>query len=142
MSKEIHYLAGTEGCGKTETLNRACQKILGLDPNSELTAVLKINGINVGISTHGDYPWEVKDSLKYFADKGCEVILIATRSKGGTKKAVESYKTTYDVYRIIKKGLENPKDQAACTRANQKVADELVAKTLSALGIPTEHINS
>lgn len=65
----------------------------GYNPNQDVKAIIDIpqsdgHMVKVGIESQGDPGSRQVDSINYFINKGCEIILVACRIKGTTKDAV------------------------------------------------------
>ena len=91
----------------------------------ELRIVIIIDGKRIGIESRGDKRTIVEESLETFAEVKCEVILCATRSRGGTCTAVEEFvkANRYKQDRIDK--VPEPVE-ALQDKANEKLARKLV----------------
>ncbi len=48
-----------------------------------------INGVTVGVCTPGDNQDVIKNNIRYFNENGCEIVVTASRSKGGGVKEIE-----------------------------------------------------
>ena len=67
----------------------------GYHPNKDIKAIIEIpqsdgHKVKVGIESQGDPGSRQVDSINYFINKGCEIILVACRVKGATKDKVLS----------------------------------------------------
>ncbi len=93
--KEIIALKGLERSGKTTSIRMAYDmlinrfssiKIIYVKPyKKDITAVLSINNIVIGIESQGDPNSRLKNSLERFSNEyRCNIILCATRTKGET----------------------------------------------------------
>ena len=69
------------------------EPINGYNPNEDIKAIIEIpqsdgHMVKVGIESQGDPSSRQMDSINYFINKDCEIILVACRIKGTTKDAV------------------------------------------------------
>lgn len=67
--------------------------ITGYKPDQDVKAIIEIpqsdgHMVKVGIESQGDPGSRQMDSINYFINKDCEIILVACRIKGTTKDAV------------------------------------------------------
>ena len=65
----------------------------GYNPNEDIKAIIGIpqsdgHIVKVGIESQGDPSSRQMESIDYFVNKDCEIILVACRIKGATKDAV------------------------------------------------------
>lgn len=71
------------------------EPINGYNPKVDVKAIIEIpqsdgHMVKVGIESQGDPGSRQVDSINYFINKGCEIILVACRVKGATKDKVLS----------------------------------------------------
>lgn len=71
------------------------EPINGYNPKVDVKAIIEIpqsdgHKVKVGIESQGDPGSRQVDSINYFINKGCEIILVACRVKGATKDKVLS----------------------------------------------------
>jgi hypothetical protein len=125
--------SGPEDAGKTTTIRMMYGILLDRHPHAtvehllpkrqsitaDLRAVVTIGKIRIGIESQGD-PWKLAarliPSLKLFVSLRCEVIICATRTRGGTVKAVQSLKT-YVLKRRTRTREVAPATREKCNRA-------------------------
>lgn len=72
---------------------RVIEPINGYNPKVDVKAIIEIpqsdgHMVKVGIESQGDPGSRQVDSINYFINKDCEIILVACRVKGTTKDAV------------------------------------------------------
>jgi len=108
MQKVLLRVYGPEGSGKTTAINSAFDKFKERYPNAkcvlrcqkdghgDILVAVKVMGIYVGFSSHGDDPVEIKKNLCDLREKKCDIIVCATRFSGKTKKAVEKFNEEFD----------------------------------------------
>ena len=96
MRKLVIANRGVGGIGKSSAI-KAVYKLLkdkGYNPDEEvwqgddIKAIFKIDGVKIGISSQGDPGSCMKDNIKDFVKKGCEIIVTACRMKGDTYRKV------------------------------------------------------
>ena len=93
----IFAVSGVKDSGKTHTLNYLAQilnrislRTLGPDPMiNPLGADARymfdnVNGYKVGVGTSGDDGWIIDEHFKEFNTCGCDVVIVACRSRTGT----------------------------------------------------------
>jgi hypothetical protein len=71
------------------------EPINGYNPNEDIKAIIEIpqsdgHMVRVGIESQGDPGSRQMDSINYFINKDCDIILVACRIKGATKDKVLS----------------------------------------------------
>jgi hypothetical protein len=97
--KKAIALKGRRSIGKSQTIRTVDELLRGKYPGAtveqerrtkaELRVVLSIDGVKIGIESHGDPNSRlIKESLDLFVRLGCEIIICATRTKGETVTAV------------------------------------------------------
>lgn len=96
MMKRIFAVSGIMNCGKTHTLNYLAQllasagtRIDGPNPmthplNTDTQYVFEVKGQRVGVGTSGDTDWVIDEHFKKFDAFGCDVVIVACRSRTGT----------------------------------------------------------
>ncbi|MBQ2291071.1 MAG: hypothetical protein II248_02785 [Paludibacteraceae bacterium] len=106
--KIIITLMGLAQRGKTETITLAFQRLLdkysrnaiivddGKD-SGDVKAILFINGAKVGIESQGDPHSRQARSVDEFVSMGCDVILVAGRTRGMTRNSITKYKDTHEI---------------------------------------------
>lgn len=132
----LYALEAKDNCGKTTTLKKLLLRLLqaGARPLTEtdggriaaqlaaersalargeqyetadVTAVLEVRGIRVGIATDGSTPEATANALDFFRDSGCKVCFFAVRSKGAVQAMLNEYARYNTVYRIEQAVLLN-----------------------------------
>jgi hypothetical protein len=110
MKKTIIAIWGNSNRGKTSTIINTFNKLhkkypqmtimhQGNTNTKDITIILRIGKIIIGIESQGDPNHNLIPSLKLFEKNGCDIILCATRTKGTTVDEVEKYENAkkYDV---------------------------------------------
>lgn len=108
MNNTIIGIYGRQNEGKSTTIKNVRDKLLIQFPQAKQTflrpdggdiwVTIEINGIKLGIESWGDpsSPLVDEDSLEDLAKQGCNIILCATRTSGGTVKEVDRIANQYD----------------------------------------------
>lgn len=63
-----------------------------IDLTYDITVVMKIDGLRIGIESQGDPKSYLLKSLEYFASINCDLIICSTRNRGSTVNAVNALK--------------------------------------------------
>jgi molybdopterin-guanine dinucleotide biosynthesis protein len=96
MIKRIFAVSGVKDSGKTHTLNYLAQllestgsRIDGPNPmthplNTDTQYVFEVKGHRVGVGTSGDDGWIIDEHFNKFDAAGCDVVIVACRSRTGT----------------------------------------------------------
>lgn len=137
--KTIIAIRGVANQGKSASIKIAYSLLKGIYPAAkieelyigvDITVVMTIDGVKVGIESQGDPNSRLFQSLDHFVNIGCKVIVCATRSRGATVEAVNSLAGKYRVEWYPKQGMSSESKQAA---ANQSVAQQIVAAVQAAV---------
>ena len=131
--KIIITLMGLAQRGKTETITLAFQHLLDKYPqhaiiiddgkiSGDIKAILFINGAKVGIESQGDPNSRQGRSIDEFVRMGCDVILVAGRTRGMTRKSITNYK---DTHKIISYHKYHTKYKEMYHQVNDEIARSL-----------------
>lgn len=111
----VKYILGVFGVarrGKSETLlllidnfrnNKLYSEIYfsaSSGSEGDRIAIYEKNGFRIGITTIGDYPAEVEKEVTKLVESQCDIIITATRTKGGTTEVVNSIAKQYNYEKI------------------------------------------
>ncbi|MTB44155.1 hypothetical protein [Providencia sp. wls1950] len=118
----ILALKGKSNTGKTTTIKRVRSKILEHFGNqaietdflskratSDIKRIIKIGEFKIGIESQGDPVGPSKglgrlhDSLKYFDEQGCNLIICTSRDSGKTVGYINVYEPKYTIISYKKK---------------------------------------
>ena len=142
--KKLIAIRGDKNSGKTTSIRKAFEQLKAVYPDAhigpsrgrvEVTAIIKINGVKVGIESRGDLARIIASSLNEFEKAGCKIIVCACRLSGMTLSAVCDFTEAhyFDVEWIDKeKGPIG--NQAAHETANNTMAAQIVSAVQAALG--------
>lgn len=109
MKKSIIAIYGPSSQGKSETVRETANLLLAAFPNhtlqaintgTDITYIVEINGIKIGIESQGDPNSRMFQSLQTFAAQGSDIIICSCRSRGATAGAVEDLHRNHQ-YEII-----------------------------------------
>ena len=95
---------------------------------ADITAIITINGLKVGVESQGDPNSRLFKSLPHFVRRGCQVIICATRTRGETVDLVNKYADRYSVSWLDKSSAPNE------DAANRATALKILAMVQSSLG--------
>lgn len=101
-----------------------------IDEKKDICEVVKINEINVGISSFGDTRQTVKEHLDILKEKGCQIIVTACRNNHDMVCLLNEYKE-YRIWRTSNARLyENATTprvapKGICDRFNEQWAEEM-----------------
>ena len=106
------------------------ERNIEIDEKKDICEVVKINGINVGISSFGDTRQMVKEHLDDLKGKGCQIIVTACRNNHDMVCLLNEYKE-YRIWRTSNARLfeQNTHPRVApkgiCARFNEHWATEI-----------------
>jgi hypothetical protein len=144
--KTIVALQGVGNSGKTTSIKKAYQLLIDAYPDAtvevilnrvEITVIININGALVGIESQGDPRSRLPKSLDHFVRVGCEVIVCATRSYGGTVEAVKALDGRYHIQWLTKDAKQEPKAQEI---DNKETAVLIVEEVKAALSLRSQSV--
>ena len=127
--KSIVAVRGSANSGKSSSVKEALSLLKSKYPMAvveerfvgvDITIVITINGVKVGIESQGDPNSRLFASLKTFVKIGCHIIVCATRTRGATVNAVDALSATYRIHWIEKTRVPSLAKQAAATSATAR----------------------
>ena len=147
MKRIIFVLEGIANTGKSTVIAKVLETLLPYatgpaladergrkrvhGPPEVVKAILTINGKTVGLTSRGDSERLVQEGVEPLVDANCDIIVCATRTAGGSKRALEEIAAnanpSYEIRPIPKFS-----DFMNRNRANQDCCDEVVANVLAA----------
>jgi len=146
MQKTIIALWGKGGSGKSTTIadalaelqkhasdstvKRGRQRLSG--PPEVWSAILTIDGVQVGIASPGDNEQAVIRRVKLLMDAGCQVIVCATRTGGGSAAALRKLALQAEPPFKIK-WIKKVSDKMDSERQDRAACAEIVMRVLEAV---------
>lgn len=143
MQETIFALKGKGGSGKSTTIAyalanlqrhasdskviRGRERMCG--PREVWQAILTIEGVRVGITSPGDNEMAVRRRVKPLIDAGCQVIVCATRTGGGSVRALKQL-ASEAVPPFEIQWIKKASDEEDSEVKNRKVAAHVVKKVL------------
>lgn len=128
MNKTIIAIYGRQAEGKSSTIKLAYQLLINKYPNTihtpnldvsgDILTVVELNGVKIGFESQGDPNSRIitHDTLRRLADStfdkemgGCDIIICATRTEGGTVKKVDYIATSYGYFTLWFSSFWSPK---------------------------------
>lgn len=122
MENTIFVLQGKSNIGKTQTIKKIYDLLHNQYFNTETTRynepimindyiigadikiILKINDVNIGFESQGDPNGRLDDSLKFFVEHECKIIICGARTRGMTKDWIKEYSNQFKI-KWIKKNI-------------------------------------
>jgi hypothetical protein len=138
-SKTIIAGRGVANTGKSATIKIVYSLLKELYPTAiieelhmgvDLTVVMTIDDLKVGMESQGDPNSRLFNSLDHFVKIGCKVIVCATRSRGATVEAVNSLAGDFLVEWFPKVSISSASNHEA---ANRSDAQQIVAAVRAAI---------
>jgi hypothetical protein len=136
--EQIIVLSGIANIGKSQTIGIVYELLLENYPyliipdtlaetGREIRVVIEINGRRIGIESRGDSRTHVDTALEIFAYHECDIILCASRTRGGSWDAVQEFGLAHD-YNInrIEKVLEPMQPQQDIS--NTEYAEDIIER--------------
>ncbi|MEG0984228.1 hypothetical protein [Algoriella sp.] len=130
--KKIYALYGSKDRGKSETIKLLFDKLKSLDYEileiiipiygGDIRVVIKINGKIIAIESQGDPNSRIFESLPSFVKIEADIIICATRTRGGTVKLVEKYNKKYNIIWVKKEHSASISSQKS---DNDKLAEKI-----------------
>jgi hypothetical protein len=116
MNKIVICLRGKGSIGKSRTIKMVYDLLKTCYPNSperyrsmgrvDIRVILTLNEVDIGIESRGDpSDYRLKESLKYFVDEGCKIILCASRTTGQTVMLIDDLSPYYSL-NIINQSIQ------------------------------------
>ena len=120
--KTIIRLYGAAYRGKTSTIKRVFRALIEEHPDhaiiisngegkSDVKAILFVNGAKVGIESQGDPNSRQMRTIDEFVSMGCDVILVAGRTRGMTRDSIYKYQDEYEIEERYKPYVEDKADR-------------------------------
>ena len=104
---KIIVIVGTGDSGKTTSIKKLYEKLGGTisqdtkDVGND-SAILEYNGKKIGFASMGDFKEVFRINIEILLKRGCDVIIVACRSKGATQDVILEQYNSHEVYCIWK----------------------------------------
>src|SRR3989304_3812381 len=122
--RTIVAVRGVANLGKSASIKKTYQLLKSAYPNAifdeivvstDITIIIAINGVKIGIESQGDPNRRLFSSLNRFVQAGCKVIVCATRSRGKTLPTMQWRKKSL---RLFNRPLtHNPSFHRTCAKS-------------------------
>ena len=124
---KIIIIVGIGNSGKTTSIRTLYKKLGGLIPpkTKEIgndSNILEYNGKKIGFASMGDFEEVFRINIEILLTKGCDVIIVACRSKGATQKVIIDQYNAHEVYCIWKPHTE---DKSLQDKINKYTQDQI-----------------
>ena len=139
MKGTIIAILGSGGKGKSTTIIKINETLQKKYPNAkvnylkpkgpgDIIVTITIEKVKIGIGSGGDIEKVVKDNLKLFLKEGCNIIICATRTSGGTEQAVHNFakRNKYQVIWSTNYTSDNFNEEL-CAKLNQICAENIIS---------------
>ena len=136
MKKLVIANRGCSNLGKSasiikvyELLNLKYGNVFFKPQGGDVSAIFVIDGHKVGIESQGDPGYEMEDTIKFFVNEGCEIIVTACRTKGTTFTTVRDYlggEEGFDIIWSAHDVFRNYHDQEVLDQLNKNYAQRVV----------------
>jgi len=139
--RTIVAVRGVANLGKSASIKKTYQLLKSAYPNAifdeivvstDITIIIAINGVKIGIESQGDPNRRLFSSLNRFVQAGCKVIVCATRSRGKTVEAVNDLANQYQITWFDKQNEPNAHAQDAANDAMAKKIFKAVQSAINA----------
>ncbi|MDN3670727.1 hypothetical protein QWY93_15490 [Echinicola jeungdonensis] len=109
MNKTAIAIYGQAGRGKSATIREVASQLMNAFPNhtlqiindgGDITYIIEINGVKIGIESQGDPNSRQPRSLADFVAANCDIIICVCRTSGMTRDAVADLHRNHQ-YEII-----------------------------------------
>lgn len=97
--KVIIALYGPANKGKSKTINLLIKLLGGSESDKERRVTLIYEDKKIAITTYGDNGFELNKNTEFFKEESCDILVTATRTKGGSIKALETFETAKEIGR-------------------------------------------
>ena len=141
MKKQVIALWGTANSGKSTTLRKLYELLTKAYPTAQvdilhkvgvdLSLIITIDGVLIGIESQGDPGSRLPDSIKVFIKRGCVIIVCCTRTKGSTVEIVEGLQPEFALTWHQK--IAGQDDEQMARKIFKQIRDALAAQNAPAL---------
>jgi hypothetical protein len=141
MEKLIIALKGKANVGKSHTIKLVSDFLLSnyknlkivskIPSNIDISIIIDISGIKIGIESQGDPGGRLSESLIQFLEMNCDIIICATRTRGQTVNAVNKLNSSHNIIwlnQVIETNITEQKN------SNIKMAQIILSKIDNIIG--------
>lgn len=121
MAKVI-ALYGAADTGKTTTLNKLIVWLGGrIDTRIDNHELLEVFSHRVFVATDGDSGGAVEENFRRFEEMGADVLVLASRTRGGTVEAIQNHTTPEEIIWVRVPGTDNDLQNACVLESEKKI---------------------
>lgn len=121
MAKVI-ALYGAANTGKTTTLNKLIVWLGGrINTKYENHELREVFNHKVFIATDGDNGRVVEENFRRFEEMGADVLVLASRTRGGTVEAIQNHTTPEEIIWVRAPGIDNDLQNACVLEIEKKI---------------------
>lgn len=143
MKKTVFANWGTAGQGKSSTVKKIAEIILKHYPSAttnpviidytfDIKVVIIIGKVKIGIESQGDPNSRLVESLKYFVNINCDIIICSTRTRGSTVDAVNELYSKHGYDNVwVTNHRSNEKNQNFLNEISANQIFELIQKHIT-----------
>ncbi|MRG49023.1 hypothetical protein GFS24_28195 [Chitinophaga sp. SYP-B3965] len=134
MKHTVIAISGGSSIGKSTAVNAVIDVLPSHFPGAiveflitggDNRVIVTIGDIKIGIESQGDPGSRLPESLKIFLARGCQIIICATRTSGGTVNAVQALQDNHQFDVIWTKHYSSKEKHAATPIINQFFAEHM-----------------
>lgn len=97
----------------------------------DIRVIFAVNGVRVGLESQGDPNSRLEESLQFFCDNKCRLIVCPTRTWGSTVDCVKKLENDFQVEWIKKTFSDDEQGQESCNKADAKKIIKLIKSFVS-----------
>jgi hypothetical protein len=97
-----------------------------LNERYDVRVIFIVNGARVGLESQGDPNSRLEDSLKFFRDNMCRLIVCPTRTWGGTVDCVNRMKPEFEIEWIKKSVADDESSEPAYNKKDASMILKLI----------------
>lgn len=112
-----------------ELLGSKYENVFFEPQGGDVSAIFVIDGYKVGIESQGDPGFDMENTIKFFVNEGCEIIVTACRTKGTTFTTVRDYlgeEEGFDIIWSANDEFRNYSNQSVLDQLNENYAKRVI----------------
>jgi len=133
-------LFGPSSCGKTQSIKMVYNKfikskgvkIIEEEIRNDICTIFSYKEKKIGITSQGDNKGLLEPKLEKFRKEGCNIILCASRTRGGTCDAIYKLQNEYEI-NWVKKSEYFSKNKEEQILLNERTANILLRVIMKAI---------